>query len=834
MQRRCQITAIVINYQTSSRHIVSETSLRKVICTMRTKLILIYTYSYVWTLDILLTTEGYAKCQRPVVCHRNDSVGDQLNVTNWLISAGDLFAASKTVRWVGEDMMVLTSLSPCQCDFTPSTHRNDIPFSLCSVVCSTLLSSHTMNVQSVLKVTNTRQTNFNTLVRPHSIHDLTKGITSIVNHVKWKTFVVTTSSYDVLTALSGGILAPIKLLMYMIDDPNNPLEDIDLESFYQMLPKEDLNFLVMCPSDCILKLLKQVGRMESNMTMTESAGSSKWLVIPSSGSVMDIAHSREALKTEGVVFLEFMPCSKYYAPLVNNSLLLSYLQSFAQERSKVTEQDAEQLQKPPTARHSVVQAELQVLSKSHTETKIETVGYIGRDNSVEVKHPLYHVSRYGFHNRMLIVGTLEWAPFVIKRMENGSVKFDGLCIQLLQELAKQLNFSYRLMEPKDKEWGRVLNGSWTGLVKLLSNEEADMVVAPMSMTDSRATVIDFTVPYFYANSALILSKQNPNSSKWMTLLSPLRYEVLVCILVSLIFSTVFLFLLEEVAPVFSLTNNRPADLLTRYRDIFWYHFGALVANGGAYLPKTGSGRTVLICWWLFAVIMAATYSGNLIAFLTDGREKTPFSSLAEMVQQDTYNWGFAGGTSVDTLFQDSNISVYRKIWQRVEEMTARDPDWLSPDGNEHLRRAVEKQYVYIAEESTLEMWDDPRRCSLQMLNENFRSMQLAVGLPQNSELVHVFSHLILRIIESGLLDLWWNRLKPKHRCESPSRNAKRVDLSALQSAFYGAGVGVAMALVVLLCEMRNNRRCKQDQKSNSESIDEDSMRSDALSQVVRT
>ncbi|XP_046568782.1 glutamate receptor-like [Haliotis rubra] len=270
-------------------------------------------------------------------------------------------------------------------------------------------------------------------------------------------------------------------------------------------------------------------------------------------------------------------------------------------------------------------------------------------------------------------------------------------------------------------------------------KEVDMIVAPMTMTDSRGTVIDFTVPYFYANSALILSKQNPNTNKWMTLLSPFRYEVLVCILVSLIFSTVFLFLIEEVTPVRSWTDDRPTDMLTRYGDILWYHFGALIAKGGAYLPKSESGRTVLSCWWLFAVIMAATYSGNLIAFLTDGREKTPFSSLAEMVQQDTYKWGFVGGTSLVTLFQDSNISVYQKIWQRVEEMTARDPDWLSEDGNEHLRRAAETQYVYIAEESTLEMWDDPRRCKLQMLNENFRSMPVAVGLPQNSEHVHIFS-----------------------------------------------------------------------------------------------
>ncbi|XP_046568893.1 glutamate receptor ionotropic, kainate 2-like [Haliotis rubra] len=271
---------------------------------------------------------------------------------------------------------------------------------------------------------------------------------------------------------------------------------------------------------------------------------------------------------------------------------------------------------------------------------------------------------------------------------------------------------------------------------------------------------------------------------------------------------------------------------TRYRDIFWYHFGALMANGGAYLPKTKSGRTVLSCWWLFTVIMAATYSGNLIAFLTDGREKPPFSSLAEMVQQDTYNWGFVGGTALVNLFQESNISVYHKVWHGVEEIMANEPDWLSLDGDEHMRRAVESQYVYIAEESTLEMWDDPRRCDLQMLHDNFLFSKYAVGLPKHSIYTQVFSEQILRIYESGILSLWWDRWKPKHRCPSPSRKAKRVDMLTLQSAFYGAGVGVAISLLILVCEVIHKRRCNQRQQKKSECVEEHSMKSDTSSQEL--
>ncbi|XP_067682395.1 glutamate receptor ionotropic, kainate glr-3-like [Haliotis asinina] len=766
---------------------------------------MMFTSSHVWmlSLDILLNIQEYGRCSQPIVCHKNVSVNhNQLNLTIWLLYVDEEFPALKTVRSVHGDVMIMASLSPCEHHFSPSSHE----ITICPLVCSTFLSSQSIYIQSVFNVPSTEQTNFNALISQDSVYDVMTGITSILCHVKWKTIVVITSAYGVFSALSGGRLASIKLLLYMIDDLKNPLKRIDLASIYQLLPEEDLNLLVICPSKCIQKLLSQGRLLESNLSV--AALGPRWLMVPSTGSVMDIAHSVKPFKTQNLVFLEFMPCSRSYSPLNLESIANH---SISSERTNLTGQAceiAELLKKNETDGGYSVHAQLKVLGTSHSGTNVETVGYIGRDYSVKVKHPLYHANSDVFHNRTLIVGTLEWAPFVIKKVENGSVKFDGLCIQLLEELAKQLNFSYTLVEPPDREWSRVLNGSWTGLVKLLIDGEADVVVAPMSVSESRASAIDFTVPFFYVQSALILSKQDPNTNKWLTLLSLFRYEVLVCILVSLIFTTVFLFLIEEVTPVRSWTDDRPTAMQTRYGDVLWYHFGALMANGGAYLPNTESGRTVLSFWWLFTVIMAATYSGNLIAFLTDGREKPPFSNLAEMVQQDTYTWGFVGGAYLVTLFQNSNISVYQKVWHRVEEMTTHDPGWLSLDGNEHLRRATKSPYVYIADKATLEMWDDPRRCNMQMLFDHFAFGNYAVGLPKHSIYTQLFSQQILKVYESGLLDMWWNRWKPKHQCTPPSRKAKRIDILVLQSAFYIAGVGVAISVIVLATETIRNRRSK--------------------------
>ncbi len=113
-------------------------------------------------------------------------------------------------------------------------------------------------------------------------------------------------------------------------------------------------------------------------------------------------------------------------------------------------------------------------------------------------------------------------------------------------------------------------------------QEVDLVVAPIAILDVREAVMDFTVPYFYIQSGIILKKQDLNTNKWKTLVAPFRLEVHICIFFSLLFSTIFLFAVEEVNPTNSWTDNRLVDRRRRYGNILWYHFGALMANGEIY------------------------------------------------------------------------------------------------------------------------------------------------------------------------------------------------------------------------------------------------------------
>ncbi|XP_033741782.1 glutamate receptor ionotropic, kainate 3-like [Pecten maximus] len=281
--------------------------------------------------------------------------------------------------------------------------------------------------------------------------------------------------------------------------------------------------------------------------------------------------------------------------------------------------------------------------------ELSPVGSINLNGEKDLHSDVFPNVDFGFNQRKFIVSTQPVFPFEYKT--NNS--FEGLCIDLLAQLAVELNFTFEVIVSPDGDFGVMLdNGSWTGLIGQLQRKDVDLVAGPLSITIQREHVMDFIHPFFHDHSVVLIQKPDPQETKWRTLIDPYSDTVIISIGLSLPLASLVLVVLENISPVYSREDRAANESdLNSFLGSFWYLFGALLTQGGKYTPYALSGRLFVGMWWLFCIISLATYSGNLIASLTVSKEKLPFKSLKEMVSQDKFKWGTYGGTVFVTMFK---------------------------------------------------------------------------------------------------------------------------------------------------------------------------------------
>ena len=62
-------------------------------------------------------------------------------------------------------------------------------------------------------------------------------------------------------------------------------------------------------------------------------------------------------------------------------------------------------------------------------------------------------------------------------------------------------------------------------------------------------------------------------------------------------------------------------------------------------------------WWLVTVVLAAAYSGSLVAHLSLTPPYLPFRSLEDVVKQSEYKWGTLANASLHNL-----VKIGRLVW----------------------------------------------------------------------------------------------------------------------------------------------------------------------------
>ncbi|PAV77007.1 hypothetical protein WR25_00124 [Diploscapter pachys] len=381
-------------------------------------------------------------------------------------------------------------------------------------------------------------------------------------------------------------------------------------------------------------------------------------------------------------------------------------------------------------------------------------------------------------------------------------RFEGYCIDLIDLVKDEVNFTYTIYEVEDGLFGTTdANGNWNGLIGALVSGSADIALGPLSVMAERENDIDFTVPYYDLVGMTIMMKKTDVEYSLFKFMKVLEWPVWLCILGAYIFTSFLLFAFDRFSP-YSYTNNREQFKNEQERRVFslkeclWFCMTSLTPQGGGEAPKNISGRLVAATWWLFGFIIIASYTANLAAFLTVSRLEQPISIWKEMSLNESMTPKERSRLAVwDYPVSDKFTNMWRymqesKLPESMDEAINRVLN--SVDGFAYIGDATEIGYAALT------------NCKLQQVGSEFSRKPFAIAVQSGHPLRDPISSAILVLLNQRRLETlkekWWNNNPNKMTCPDITDQSDGISIENIGGVFIVIAAGIALSIITLAIE----------------------------------
>ncbi|XP_022238810.1 glutamate [NMDA] receptor subunit 1-like, partial [Limulus polyphemus] len=383
----------------------------------------------------------------------------------------------------------------------------------------------------------------------------------------------------------------------------------------------------------------------------------------------------------------------------------------------------------------------------------------------------------------------------------------GYCMDLLRKLGNDLNFTYDLYQVEDGQYGsfEYVNGSkkkfWTGMMGDLVYEKADMIVAPLTINPERSQVIEFTKPFKY-QGVTILEKKQPKSSTLASFLQPFEQTLWILVMVSVHVVALALYLLDRFSPFgrYKLPNSDATEEdALNLSSAIWFAWGVLLNSGiGEGTPRSFSARVLGMVWAGFAMIVVASYTANLAAFLVLDRPETSLSGINDARLRnplENFTYATVKGSAVDMYFrrQVELSNMYRTM------------EGKNYDTAEEAITAVKSGELnaFIWDSSRLE-YEAAQDCDLVTAREQFGRSGYGIGLQKNSFWADRVTLALLEMHESGHMENLDNKwiLSGGDKCDNKNEKfPATLGLKNMAGVFILVGAGIVGGVGLIIIEI---------------------------------
>ncbi|CAG5135589.1 unnamed protein product, partial [Candidula unifasciata] len=409
----------------------------------------------------------------------------------------------------------------------------------------------------------------------------------------------------------------------------------------------------------------------------------------------------------------------------------------------------------------------------------------------------------------------------------------GFSMDLLKILSNQLNFDFKITEVEDGKWGSInkVTKQWNGLVKVLLDNKADIVMTALKINPERAEAIRFSMPYLETGIKIIVAIRDGAISP-IAFLEPFDFfSWILIMLLSVHVTATVIFIFEWAVPknphvtqepydfaswslilIFSvhatgssilifewlspygLNSRRPPMREHRFSLFrsFWLIWAMLFRIASRFLANI---------WALFALVFLASYTANLAAFMITKEVYYDLSGIKDPRLQNPYTekppFKYATIPNGST---EANIRAnHKEMYNYMKPYNLPDVD----AGIAALKQGIIQAFIY--DSSVLEYYAsrDPQ-CRLVTVGNRYAMTGYGVGFQPdfNNPWIDKFNKVILKLQKSGELDrlqkFWLAGACNMNK--DPGISNRTLGIINFTSAFILLGTGVLLSILILFCE----------------------------------
>ncbi|XP_063711164.1 glutamate receptor ionotropic, NMDA 1-like isoform X2 [Symsagittifera roscoffensis] len=395
----------------------------------------------------------------------------------------------------------------------------------------------------------------------------------------------------------------------------------------------------------------------------------------------------------------------------------------------------------------------------------------------------------------------------------------GYCIQLLQAVSSALNFSYSLYLSPDGKFGnyRIATGNdaksqrvWNGAIGELIKQEADAVFAAMTIDHDRSNVVDFTNPFKPQGLSIAVKRQKPTSSL-SSFVQPFHYSLWILIFISVHIVAFILYLLDRFSP-FARNRTDPlsksiggstsslnpddedGDEALNLSSALWFAYGVLLNSGIGGTPRSFAARVLGMVWAGFAMIIVASYTANLAAYLVLERPESEITGINDARMRnpsETYPYGTVLDSAVENYFRRKvEMTNMYHFMQNYSHQTQSDALNALKTG---------QLQAFIWDSAQLD-YETSRDCDLMMVGDTFQKSGLAVALQKDSAWTEKISLEILKMRETGEMEQMDRDWVIVNSCEMSDNKPTTLGIDSMAGIFITVAIGVVLGGVCMVME----------------------------------